>query len=139
MIELQALNYVIQKKDASFFLMNSLNEDFFTSYKAEYKFINDHIKKYNVVPDYLTVQNKFPDFPIVETTEAPEYIVNQLYQEYNAQTVVESYKKSIEKFKKKDFEGGIAEASGIAKKVISNSPVKSVDLISDRTRYDAYI
>ena len=41
MIELQALNYVIQKKDASFFLMNSLNEDFFTSYKAEYKFIND--------------------------------------------------------------------------------------------------
>ena len=78
MIELQALNYVIQKKDASFFLMNSLNEDFFTSYKAEYKFINEHIKKYNVVPDYLTVQNKFPDFPIVETTEAPEYIVNQL-------------------------------------------------------------
>ena len=139
MIELQALNYVIQKKDASFFLMNSLNEDFFTSYKAEYKFINDHIKKYNVVPDSLTVQNKFPDFPIVETTEAPEYIVNQLYQEYNAQMVVESYKKSVEKFKKKDFEGGIAEASGIAKKVISNSPVKSVDLISDRTRYDAYI
>ena len=57
MIELQALNYVIQKKDASFFLMNSLNEDFFTSYKAEYKFINEHIKKYNVVPDSLTVQN----------------------------------------------------------------------------------
>ena len=139
MIELQALNYVIQKKDASFFLMNSLNEDFFTSYKAEYKFINEHIKKYNVVPDSLTVQNKFPDFPIVETTEAPEYIVNQLYQEYNAQMVVESYKKSVEKFKKKDFEGGISEASGIAKKVISNSPVKSVDLISDRTRYDAYI
>ncbi len=139
MIELQALNYVIQKKDASFFLMNSLNEDFFTSYKAEYKFINEHIKKYNVVPDSLTVQNKFPDFPIVETTEAPEYIVNQLYQEYNAQTVVEAYKKSVEKFKKKDFEGGIAEASDIAKKVISNSPVKSVDLISDRTRYDAYI
>ena len=59
MIELQALNYVIQKKDASFFLMNSLNEDFFTSYTSTRYLKEGTIKILNYIEQLSRATNQF--------------------------------------------------------------------------------
>lgn len=139
MIELQALNYVVQKKDADFFIMHSITDKYFRTYKNEFNFINDHIKKYGVTPDMTTVIAKFSDFPPTDTDETPEYLAGQLIQEFNAQLVVDTYKEVMTKFRGKDIAGGIQEATSIAHKIVENSAVHSVDIVKDKSRYDEYI
>ena len=40
--QLQVLNKILQTKDYSFILLNSLDERYFYNYKAEFKFIKKH-------------------------------------------------------------------------------------------------
>lgn len=57
MIQLQALNYVLAKKDAQFITYNTLDETYFSDYTAEFQFIQDHIRSYGSVPDIVSFLN----------------------------------------------------------------------------------
>ena len=139
MVELQVLNYVVQNRDASFIANNAIDDKFFTTYNKEFMFIKNHIEKYGVTPDMATFIDKFPDFVPAEVHETAEYLSSQLYEEYNMQLVLKSYKKVFESFKAKDYSGGLEEISSISKQLVSNIPIKPVDLITDTSRYDRFV
>ena len=64
-------------------MVNSIDDTFFSDYTSEYKFIREHISQYGQIPDKLTFVNKFPDFDIIEVTENPNYLVDELYNDRN--------------------------------------------------------
>ena len=63
--QLQVLNKILQTKDYSFILLNSLDEGYFYNYKAEFKFIKKHYETYGTVPDQMTFAQAFPDFDFI--------------------------------------------------------------------------
>ena len=66
MIQLQALNYILAKKDSQFITYNNLDETYFSDYITEFHFIQDHIRSYGSVPDIVSFLNQFPNFDIIE-------------------------------------------------------------------------
>ena len=81
--QFQVLNKILQNKDYSFITLNNLTVDYFFNYKAEYEFIKTHYDMYHVVPDRLTFLNSFPNFTIQDVNEPDNYLVEQLYNDYN--------------------------------------------------------
>ena len=81
--QFQVLNKILQNKDYSFITLNNLTVDYFFNYKAEYEFIKTHYDMYHVVPDRLTFLNSFPDFTIQDVNEPDNYLIEQLYNDYN--------------------------------------------------------
>ena len=77
-IELQALNYVLNKQDFSFITLNNLDESFFPEYKDEYNFIDYHYNTYGKVPDRETMIEKFKDFQFIDVKESEEYLLAKL-------------------------------------------------------------
>ena len=59
MVQLQAINYILKTRDASFFILNNLTEDYFSDFKDEFRFIKQHYNAYGNVPDYETFLNIF--------------------------------------------------------------------------------
>ena len=100
--QLQVLNKVLQTKDFSLIELNNLTEDFFFNYKAEFNYIKNHYEKYQSVPDKLTFINIFPEFDIIEVTEPDNYLIEQLYKDYNSSFIASRFnqiKKLIEEDK----------------------------------------
>ena len=97
--QLQVLNKVLQTKDFSLIELNNLTEDFFFNYKAEFNYIKNHYEKYHSVPDKLTFISIFPEFDIIEVTEPDNYLIEQLYKDYNSSFIASRFnqiKKLIE-------------------------------------------
>ena len=81
--QFQVLNKILQTKDYSFITLNNLTKEYFFSYPAEYEFIRTHYDTYHTVPDRLTFLNSFPEFVIQDVNEPDNYLVEQLYNDYN--------------------------------------------------------
>ena len=73
----------MQTGDKSLLMVNSIDDTFFSDYSAEFRFIREHISTYGQIPDKLTFLNKFPDFDIIEVSENPNYLVDELYKDRN--------------------------------------------------------
>ena len=137
--QLQVLNKVLQTKDFSLIELNNLTEDFFFNYKAEFNYIKNHYEKYQSVPDKLTFINIFPEFDIIEVTEPDNYLIEQLYKDYNSSFIASRFNQ----IKKLIEEDKTDEAVAYLVKSVDNlhqgSAIQSHDLISDISRYDRYI
>ena len=82
MVQLQILNYILQKADDSILTENELTSDYFLGYEAELKYIQEHKEKYGNVPDKETFIEKFPNFDIIEVNESPKYLVDTIREEH---------------------------------------------------------
>ena len=82
MVQLQILNYILQKADDSILTENELTPDYFLGYEAELKYIQEHKEKYGNVPDKETFIEKFPNFDIIEVNESPKYLVDTIREEH---------------------------------------------------------
>ena len=137
--QLQVLNKVLQTKDFSLIELNNLTEDFFFNYKAEFNYIKNHYEKYQSVPDKLTFISIFPEFDIIEVTEPDNYLIEQLYKDYNSSFIASRFNQ----IKKLIEEDKTDEAVAYLVKSVDNlhqgSAIQSHDLISDISRYDRYI
>lgn len=80
MIQLQAMNYILEHNDVEFLLM--FDERYYFTYNTEYKFIRDHYKKEKKLPDIVTVVDKCKDFKVIKVTETKKYLQDTLYEEY---------------------------------------------------------
>ena len=137
--QLQVLNKVLQTKDFSLIELNNLTEDFFFNYKAEFNYIKNHYEKYQSVPDKLTFISIFPEFDIIEVTEPDNYLIEQLYKDYNSSFIASRFNQ----IKKLIEEDKTDEAVAYLVKSVDNlhqgSAIQSHDLLSDTSRYDRYL
>ena len=137
--QLQVLNKVLQTKDFSLIELNNLTEDFFFNYRAEFNYIKNHYEKYQTVPDKLTFINIFPEFDIIEVTEPDNYLIEQLYKDYNSSFIASRFNQ----IKKLIEEDKTDEAVAYLVKSVDNlhqgSAIQSHDLLTDTSRYDRYL
>lgn len=82
MIQLQAINNILDTKNIEKYLMEDITEDYFGAYRDEFNFIYQHYRAYNTVPDWETFMGKFPDFDVVQVLEPVSYIIYHLKEEY---------------------------------------------------------
>ena len=137
--QFQIINKILQTKDYSFITLNNLTVEYFFNYKAEYEFIKTHYDTYHAVPDRLTFLNSFPDFVIQDVNEPDNYLIEQLYNDYN-QSYLASRFNGIKKLLEADDTAGATKffLESIEKLHIG-SALKCTDIMSDTSRYDRYL
>ena len=137
--QLQFLNKILYTQDYSLISKNNLTEELFFNYRAEFNFIKNHYKKYNNIPDKLTFLNAFPDFDYFIINESTDYLLEQIYKDYNDSyiaTCFNNIKKLLETGRSEDAKNCYMESvNGIKASYIK----PCLDLMSDRGRFDRYL
>ena len=137
--QFQVLNKILQTKDYSFITLNNLGADFFFNYKAEYEFIKTHYETYHSVPDRLTFLDRFPDFVVQDVNEPDNYLVEQLYNDYNQSFLASRFNGIKKLLEADDVEGAIQYYMNSMEKLQVGSALQCTDIMSDTSRYDRYL
>ena len=137
--QLQVLNKVLQTKDFSLIELNNLTEDFFFNYKAEFNYIKNHYEKYQSVPDKLTFINIFPEFDIIEVTEPDNYLIEQLYKDYNSSFIASRFNQIKKLIEEDKTDEAMTYLVNSVDNLHQGSAIQSHDLLSDTSRYDRYL
>ena len=139
MIEEQVINYILDSKDTSLIILNRIDESFFPNNKAEWNYITNHFNTYGKVPDKETFLSCFPNFDLIKVTEPPQYLVDELYKEHQSNQLAETFNK----VRKLLIENKTAEAVDLYRNAYealsAGTPLTSVDILRDTSRYDAYV
>ena len=138
-VQLQFLNYLLQSGDKSLLMVNSIDSSFFSDYHNEFEFVRDHISKYGQIPDKLTFANKFTDFDWIEVNENPNYLVDELYSDRNKRTLARIFNGIRDRINAGDIQGAMNFYSTGLEEVVSATHIDSVDILRDKSRYDAYV
>jgi replicative DNA helicase len=137
--QFQILNKILQTKDYSFITLNNLTAEHFFNYTAEYEFIKTHYDMYKTVPDRLTFLDSFPDFIIQDVNEPDNYLIEQLYNDYN-QSYLASRFNGMKKFlETDDIQGATKFFLDSVEKLHIGSALQCTDIMSDTSRYDRYL
>ena len=137
--QLQVLNKVLQTKDFSLIELNNLTEDFFFNYKAEFNYIKNHYEKYQSVPDKLTFISIFPEFDIIEVTEPDNYLIEQLYKDYNSSFIASRFNQIKKLIEEDKTDEAVAYLVNSVDNLHQGSAIQSHDLLTDTSRYDRYL
>lgn len=137
--QFQVINKILQNKDYSFITLNNLTVEYFFNYTAEYEFIKAHYDAYHTVPDRLTFLNNFPEFSIQDVNEPDNYLIEQLYNDYN-QSYLASRFNGIKKLLEADDTAGATKFFlDSVEKLHIGSALQCTDIMSDTSRYDRYL
>jgi replicative DNA helicase len=82
LIELQLLNYILEKKSMAIVQQNGITLDYFVTYASEAEFIYNHYDKYNTVPDKETFLTTFEDFDLFIVSESEQFMVETLKEQH---------------------------------------------------------
>lgn len=137
--QFQIINKVLQNKDYSFITLNNLTAEHFYGYQAEYEFIKAHYNTYHTVPDRLTFVQHFPEFVIQDVNEPDNYLIEQLYNDYNQSylaTRLNNLKKLLEA---DDTNGAMQYFKDSLDKLHTGSALQCTDIMSDISRYDRFL
>lgn len=137
--QLQVLNKVLQTKDFSLIELNNLTEDFFFNYKAEFNYIKNHYEKYQSVPDKLTFISIFPEFDIIEVIEPDNYLIEQLYKDYNSSFIASRFNQIKKLIEEDKTDEAVAYLVNSVDNLHQGSAIQSHDLLNDTSRYDRYL
>ena len=137
--QFQVLNKILQNKDYSFITLNNLTVDYFFNYKAEYEFIKTHYDMYHVVPDRLTFLNSFPDFIIQDVNEPDNYLVEQLYNDYNQSYLARRFNGIKKLLEADDTAGATQYFLDSVNNLHVGSALQCTDILSNTSRYDRYL
>lgn len=105
MIQLQALNNIINTGNLQTYIENGINVQHFSDNRDEYTFIKGHYDMYNKTPDLATFIDKFPDFDLVEVLEPVDFIIGNLKEDYVFRKGVDLFKQSAELLEKNSYDG----------------------------------
>ena len=139
MVQLQLLNKILSTGDTSVLLLNNLSEDFFSDYVSEYRYLKHHIDTYGNCPDLHTFVSKFPSFDVVSVSETTRYLVDELYQDYNKRKLAKVFNRVRELINQDKIDEAMTVYTSAASDVIQSTHMESVDLLTDTSRYDAYV
>ena len=137
--QFQVLNKILQTKDYSFITLNNLTDKHFFNYKAEYEFIKTHYETYHTVPDRLTFLNNFPDFAIQDVNEPNNYLVEQLYNDYNQSYLASRFNTMRKLLEADDLKGATQYFLASVENLHVGSALQCTDIMSDTSRYDRYL
>ena len=139
MVQLQFINFLIQSGDKSLLMVNSIDDTFFSEYTQEFKFIRNHITQYGQLPDRLTFLNKFPDFDFIEVTENPNYLVDELYNDRNKRLMAKIFNRVRDCINADDVKTAMEVFNSASQDLLSASHIDCVDILQDKSRYEAYV
>lgn len=137
--QFQIINKILQNKDYSLITLNNLTVDYFFNYKAEYEFIKTHYETYHTVPDRLTFLNNFPDFVIQDVNEPDNYLIEQLYNDYNQSYLAARFNGIKKLLEADDTTGATKYFLESVEKLHIGSALQCTDIMSDTSRYDRYL
>lgn len=138
--QLMFINKLLSTKNYDLVALNSIDESYFSQYKAEFTFIKNHYTQYHTVPDTLTFVNVFPDFDITEVTEPDNYILDELRNTYYNECAVKLFNEA-----KRNIESGKAgkdtflKLKNIINDMEPQDSLTCVDLIHDTGRFERYL
>lgn len=139
MIQLQLLNKLLDTRDVSIITDNNLSIDYFSEYPKEFKYIQTHIHDYNKIPDKESFIAEFPDFDIINVTESNDYLVKKLYEDFNIRKIAEKFNKIKDLIQSNNIEEAIQVYKEGYNSLQNNIATKAVDIINDKSRFDAYV
>ena len=105
MIQLQAINAILNSNDIMSYRSAGIDKDYFNEYHDEYMFIMEHYKKYDKVPDWATFMGKFPDFQSVDVLEPTAFIISDLKEEYLFNKGVKLFQESASMLEENSYDG----------------------------------
>ena len=139
MIQLQVLNAILERKNASLILENRLSEDFFSEYPKEFKYILDHINKYGEVPDKLSFLEAFPNFDIIEVYEDDNYLLTQLGEDRAKRILAQTFTQVRDLINSGKTSEALAIYTNSIEKINNTRKIRCVDIIKDTSRYSRYL
>lgn len=138
MVQEQTLSYILSNKDSSLIISNRLDESFFPNYTSEWKYIVNHFNKYGTIPDAETFLSVFPDFDLINVKEPSQYLIDELYKEHQSNNLAQTFNG----VRKLLLENKTEEAVDLYRKAYEElavgTPLTTVDILRDTSRYDAY-
>ena len=139
MIQLQALNYILDTKDSSFLVLNNLTKDYFSDYINEFQFIQNHLEQYNTIPDKATFLSKFPKFDIIEVTESVNYLFDGLVEDNNKRLLAKTFNKVRELITSGKVDEAMRVYANASDDMVKAKHLTCVDLINDTSRYTDFV
>ena len=139
MIQLQFINRVLDTGDPSLFVLNNLDDSYFSEYKDEFNFIKNHYRDYGVVPDKETFVAKFNTFDFINVKETNKYLLDALAEDRNKRNLIETFNKIRDKLNNDDTDGALGVFKQASDKMSEMISLESVDIFKDTSRYDAYV
>jgi KaiC/GvpD/RAD55 family RecA-like ATPase len=137
--QFQIINKVLQNKDYSFITLNNLTAEHFYAYKAEYEFIKAHYANYHTVPDRLTFVQHFPEFTIQDVNEPDNYLIEQLFNDYNQSYLATRLNNLKRLLEADDIAGAMRYFTESLDKLHIGSALQCTDIMSDTSRYERYL
>ena len=120
-------------------MVNSIDDTFFSEYQAEFGFIRNHISQYGQIPDKLTFIDKFPDFDFIEVSENPNYLVDELYNDRNKRLMAKIFNQVRDRINADDVKSAMEIFNSASQDLLQASHVDCVDILDDKSRYEAYV
>lgn len=137
--QFQIINKILQNKDYSFITLNNLTVEHFYAYKAEYEFIKAHYANYHTVPDRLTFVQHFPEFVIQDVNEPDNYLIEQLFNDYNQSYLATRLNNLKRLLEADDTAGAMRYFQDSLDKLHIGSALQCTDIMSDTSRYERYL
>lgn len=137
--QFQIINKVLQNKDYSFITLNNLTAEHFYAYKAEYEFIKAHYANYHTVPDRLTFVQHFPEFTIQDVNEPDNYLIEQLFNDYNQSYLATRLNNLKRLLEADDTAGAMRYFTESLDKLHIGSALQCTDIMADTSRYERYL
>lgn len=139
LVQLQILNLILSSHDFSFVIQNNLTVDYFPNLKSEFNYIYNHFKKYGQTPDLETFLKSFPEFEVIEVNESKDYLLSELYREKNESFLATTFNKVRDLLMAGKTDDAMNLFSSAAQLSSANKHLDAVDILSDISRYDAYL
>ena len=139
MIQLQALNKILQEHNTSFLTQNNLDKDFFSDFPEEFEYIKKHIDTYNQTPDLESFLVKFPSFDVIKVNETFPFILKELIEDRNKRFLIRTFNQIREALQTGDTERAMSIYQTSTTSQQQSTGVQSVDILEDTSRYDRYI
>lgn len=139
MIQLQILNKILNTGDSSLFVLNNLDESYFSEYKDEFNYIKNHYNTYGVVPDKETFAEKFNDFDFIVVNEPDKYLLDSLAEDKNKRNLIDTFNKIRDKLNDNDTDGALKIFRNASDKLSEMISLESTDIFKDTSRYEAYV
>ena len=139
MIQLQVINYLLNSKNASIIIDNNFNDEFFSDYKEEFHYIINHFNTYGKIPDKETFLSKFNDFDLINVSESPKYLVDELYNDYNQRFLAKNFNQIRELLLSGKTEEAMQSYINSSNSAIKAKHIECIDILKDTSRYNDYV
>lgn len=139
MIQLQAINYILDSQDKSFLIEDGVSSDYFSEYQNEYNYIKNHFDQYGSIPDKETFLTVFPNFNIVKVNEPKNYILDELHKDWKINFQVNFTNKLRDLIMSGKNDEVDQFIMNVADKLTGVQRMKATNILEDTSRYDNYV